>query len=168
MQNDCIKEKWMGFEFMMSPFMGSQAGFYFCQTLMCFKTCMPLWKHTTIRTISNAHYLWWSTLEPLIWPEDWVQMGFCKTIQFYLNSNNKASQVYEELKQGRFCLLTYQMFPLYIWLDNLLVPLTNCFKTAANDPIEAMDLSEDKSNLWLSARLQYLQCISNGDTAVLH
>ena len=24
------------------------------------------------------------------------------------------------------------------------------------------------SNQWLSAKLQYLQCISNGDTAVLH
>ena len=28
-----------------------------------------------IGTISNAHDLWCSTLEPLIWPEVWVQMG---------------------------------------------------------------------------------------------
>ena len=28
-----------------------------------------------IKTISNAHYLWWSALEPLIGPQVWVQMG---------------------------------------------------------------------------------------------
>ena len=29
----------------------------------------------SIGATSNAHYLWWSTLEPLIWPQVWVQMG---------------------------------------------------------------------------------------------
>ena len=28
-----------------------------------------------ITTISNAHYIRWSSLDPLIWPQGWVQMG---------------------------------------------------------------------------------------------
>ena len=31
--------------------------------------------NTLIRTTSNAFCLWWSTQEPLIWPQSWVQMG---------------------------------------------------------------------------------------------
>ena len=34
---------------------------------------VPNW--WAIRTISNALYLWWPTLEPLIWPQVSVQMG---------------------------------------------------------------------------------------------
>ena len=34
------------------------------------------WRVTdTKRTISNAHYPWWSTVEPLTCPQRWVQMG---------------------------------------------------------------------------------------------
>ena len=40
-------------------------------------THSPLHSHNgkQIRTIRNAHYLWWSTLESPIWPQVWVQMG---------------------------------------------------------------------------------------------
>ena len=31
-----------------------------------------------------------------------------------------------------------------------------------------LNLIKETSNRWFSARLQYLQCVSNGDTAVLH
>ena len=34
--------------------------------------------------------------------------------------------------------------------------------------VEDMDSQDPDTVQWISARLQYLQCVNNGDTAVLH
>ena len=41
-------------------------------------------------------------------------------------------------------------------------------KVELTNQTQTMELDIHRLNRWLSARLQYLQCISNGDTAVLH
>ena len=46
--------------------------------------------HFVIRTIYKAHFLWCSTLEPMIWPQGWVQMDLWHN-RIYFISNNKAS-----------------------------------------------------------------------------
>ena len=46
-----------------------------------------------IQTISNAYYLWWWTLEQLIWPDHWVQMGVRLLMHIYVTQPQWVYQV---------------------------------------------------------------------------
>ena len=53
-----------------------------------------------------------------------------------------------------------------------ILPLSHCFVPNVIDTAAGSDTSNQhqvtKTDRWLSARLQYLRCVSTGDTAVLH
>ena len=64
-----------------------------------------------ILIISNAHNVWWSTLEPLIWPEVWVQMAlYNKGILLKLQQTGVwGTEIWSVLLYSRHTFLSYNL-----------------------------------------------------------
>ena len=69
------------------------------------------------RTIRNAHYVWWSSLESLIWPLGWIQMG----VQSYNFTKIAATLVIcmKKWNTTGFVIFTCPMFSWYSFWTNL-------------------------------------------------
>ena len=66
----------------------------------------------------------------------------------------------KSVKQYGICLFIHALIPMAFWLNTIEVKVWCEMHSTGNCGIQLVR--------WFSARLQYLHCVSNGDTAVLH
>ena len=91
---------------------------------------LPGTTHGIIRTINNVHYLWWSTLKPLIWPQ--ISVGYknelMKNIMLLKKKHFHTAQKTEITID--FVLFIRHTFSIWNWMHLLFISFSwtlRCF-----------------------------------------